>query len=289
MIEVENLTKIYPNGKQALKGLNFQVGQGIIGLVGPNGAGKTTLMRILAGLLYPTQGRVRVYEDDLRTPLGRAGVKKYLGYLPQEVGFHTKLTIEQELDYMAILKGITDSARKKHQIEASLEKAGLLLYRKEKIQVLSGGMKRRLGIAITMLGEPKFIIVDEPSAGLDPSERVHFRNVLFELSGERIVLLSTHIIEDVSQICQDLIMIREGQILFHDSPKKLMEQVNGCIWLTTEKPEVSNTTLIISQVPFNGNMAYRVFSPNPLGPNAIPATPTLEDAYLWFMHTLSQK
>jgi ABC-type multidrug transport system ATPase subunit len=287
MIEVKDLEKTYPNGKQALKNLNFRIGGGVIGLVGPNGAGKTTLMRILAGLLYPTRGEVNVYGYNLNTVAGREDVKKILGYLPQEAGFHLKLTVEQEIDYMAILKGIADPATRKYQIEAALERTGLWPHRKERIRVLSGGMKRRLGIAIALLGEPKFVIVDEPTAGLDPGERVHFRNVLLELLGERTVILSTHIVEDVNQICKDLIVMHNGQVLFHDSPMNLIQQVDGRIWLTKEKPETSDAILVISQVPLDGSIAYRVCSSDPPTPDAILTTPSLEDAYLWFIHSHS--
>ncbi len=287
MIDVKDLEKTYPNGKQALKNLNFRIGGGITGLVGPNGAGKTTLMRILAGLLYPTRGEVNVYGYNLNTVAGRDDVKKILGYLPQEAGFHLKLTVEQEIDYMAILKGIADPAIRKYQIEAALERTGLLSHRKEQIRILSGGMKRRLGIAIALLGEPKFVIVDEPTAGLDPGERVHFRNILLELLGEHTVILSTHIIEDVNQICEDLIVMHNGQVLFHDSPMNLIQQVEGRIWLTKEKPETSDAILVISQVPLDGAIAYRVCSSDPPAPDAILTTPSLEDAYLWFIHSHS--
>jgi ABC-type multidrug transport system ATPase subunit len=188
---------------------------------------------------------------------------------------------------MAILKGIADPATRKYQIEAALERTGLWPHRKERIRVLSGGMKRRLGIAIALLGEPKFVIVDEPTAGLDPGERVHFRNVLLELLGERTVILSTHIVEDVNQICKDLIVMHNGQVLFHDSPMNLIQQVDGRIWLTKEKPETSDAILVISQVPLDGSIAYRVCSSDPPTPDAILTTPSLEDAYLWFIHSHS--
>lgn len=199
MIIVENVSKVYQNNKQALSNINIQIDNGMFGLIGPNGAGKTTLMRILATLLYPTTGRVQIFGHDISTPEGKKYIKSILGYLPQTTSVHLNLTIEQNLDYFAILKGIKDRTTRKVHVERVLEQTGLTQLRQDRANTLSGGMKRRLGIAITLLNNPRLIIVDEPTSGLDPAERVRFRNVLFDLAGERIVILSTHIIEDVQQ------------------------------------------------------------------------------------------
>lgn len=284
MITITDLTKIYPGGKQALNSLNLQIDKGVFGLVGPNGAGKTTLMRILATLLRPTTGHVRVYGNDLGTPAGKAETRRILGYLPQETSLHLSLTVEQELDYLAILKNITDASERARQIGMVMERVGLSQVRRERIQTLSGGMKRRVGIAIALLGAPRLIIVDEPTAGLDPAERVHFRNVLFELAGDRIVILSTHIIEDVSQICQDLAVIREGHLLFHGSPLELVHRVEGRVWAIPE-PEINlaRSASIISSRLAEDRIEYRVFSEKPPTRTSRPINPTLEDAYLWLV------
>lgn len=284
MIEIRELAKIYPGGKRALCALNLQIGKGMFGLVGPNGAGKTTLMRILATLLRPTEGCVRVYGHDLSTDTGRAAVRRILGYLPQEAGFHLQLSVEQELDYLAILKGFSETTSRTQQIETALERSGLEEVRRERIRTLSGGMKRRLGIAIALLGAPRLVVVDEPTAGLDPAERVRFRNLLFDLAGDRIVILSTHIIEDVSKICHDLAIIHEGSILFHGSPAELVHHVEGQVWVVPERDiSLVPPHTVISSSPGEQGAEYRVFSREPPTPLARAAVPSLEDGYLRFV------
>lgn len=282
MIEIRNLTKIYPNGKKALNALCLQIEQGMFGLVGPNGAGKTTLMRILATLLRPTQGWVRIYGHYVDTPEGKAAIRGMLGYLPQEAGFHSKLTVEQELDYMALLKGITGSVERRRQIAMALEHIGLQHVRRERIHALSGGMKRRLGIGMALLGNPRLIIVDEPTASLDPAERVRFRNLLLRLSGDRIVILSTHIIEDVSHICSDLAVIKNGTLLFHGSPRQLVSQVEGQVWIVPEQElREEHAAHLISSRSTREGIEHRVLSRAKPSPSARMTEPTLEDAYLW--------
>ena len=229
MIEIEHLTKIYPSGTKAIDDLNLAISNGMLGLVGPNGAGKTTLMRILATLLHPTFGQVRVFGYPLDQPAGQAAVRGMLGYLPQEAGYHEKLTVEQELDYMALLKGIAQTRERKQALEHALEQAGLRAVRRERVRALSGGMKRRLGIGIALLGEPRLIIVDEPTAGLDPAERAHFRQTLLELAGDRVVILSTHIIEDVSQACQDLAVLCSSKLVYRGAPSSLIQKAQANI------------------------------------------------------------
>jgi ABC-2 type transport system ATP-binding protein len=284
MIEIEKLTKIYPNGHRALNALSLQIGTGMFGLVGPNGAGKTTLMRILATLLRPTDGHMVIFGNDLATFSGQEGTRNLLGYLPQEAGFHLELTVEQELDYLAILKRVTRSAERARQVTEALERVGLYQARRERVRTLSGGMKRRLGIAIALLGNPRLIIVDEPTAGLDPAERVRFRNLLFELAGDRVVILSTHIIEDVNQICSDLAILRDGNLLFRGSPKELVEWIDGKIWAVSnhEVKLVDGDSVISWRVTSEGGESH-VFSDGPPTPSARPVNPTLEDAYLWLV------
>jgi len=280
MIEIKAVTKVYPNGHPALERLNLGIAAGMFGLLGPNGAGKTTLMRILATLLYPTSGGVSVFGHDLSTAQGRADTRNVLGYLPQDTGLHLNLTVEQELDYIAILKRVADAHERRQHIGRVLEQVGLAAVRREKIRTLSGGMKRRVGIALALLGRPRLIIVDEPTAGLDPAERVRFRNLLYELAGERIVILSTHIVEDVNQICADMAVLHEGHLRFHGSPDELIHQVEGRVWVTAaDVPE----TAVISARRTDAGLVQRVFSTTRPDPSAQAVAPTLEDAYLWFV------
>lgn len=278
MIKIEAVTKVYPNGHPALERLNLEIAAGMLGLLGPNGAGKTTLMRILATLLYPTSGSVSVFGHDLSTSQGRAATRNVLGYLPQDTGLHLNLTVEQELDYIAILKRVADAHERRQHIDRVLEQVGLAAVRREKIRTLSGGMKRRVGIALALLGHPRLIIVDEPTTGLDPAERVRFRNLLYELAGERIVILSTHIVEDVNQICADMAVLHAGHLRFHGSPDELIHQVAGRVWVTAA--DVPETTVISAQRTDAG-LVQRVFSTTRPDPSAQAVSPTLEDAYLW--------
>jgi ABC-2 type transport system ATP-binding protein len=204
MIEISQLTKTYAGRVQALRGVDLQIGgTGMFGLLGPNGAGKTTLMRILAGLLRPTSGQVRVFGHDMTKPKDKLAIKALLGYLPQELGLYPDLTAREFLDYVALLKGLTDSIARRRQITERLERVRLTEVADRRLKTYSGGMKRRVGIAQALLGEPKLVIVDEPTVGLDPEERVRLRNLLGDTAHACTVILSTHIVEDISQSCND--------------------------------------------------------------------------------------
>jgi len=207
MITISALTKTYPGSVQALRGVDLEIGSGMFGLLGPNGAGKTTFMRLLAGLIRPTSGRVNVFGHDVTTPQGKLAVKALLGYLPQELGLYPDLTAREFLDYVAILKGVTDGRTRRGQIEEALELVRLSDVANRRVKTYSGGMKRRVGIAQAILGNPKLLIVDEPTVGLDPEERVRLRNLLSDMAMRCIVILSTHIVEDISQSCNDLAVI----------------------------------------------------------------------------------
>lgn len=277
MIEIEDLTKVYPNGHQALDSLQLHITEGVFGLLGANGAGKTTLMRIIATLLRPTAGRVVIAGHDLATAEGRDWTRSILGYLPQETGLHLDLTVEQELDYIGVLKRVAGLERA-GQITTVLNQVGLQNTRRQVVRTLSGGMKRRLGIACALIGSPRLLIVDEPTAGLDPSERVRFRNLLYELANERTIILSTHIVEDVAQICPQLAVLHEGHLLFHGSLGGLLETVDGKVWLTSGA--ASEQTTIATKVTDTG-IETRVFSDTPPDVAAQQVSPNLEDAYLW--------
>src|SRR5215831_15608576 len=210
-ITMAGLRKVYRGKVEALRGVDLEIGPGMFGLLGPNGAGKTTLMRILAGILLPTGGTVTVGGHDLRTESGRKAVKRLLGYLPQELGVYPDLSAREFLDYIAILKGLDDSKARKARVSALLQTVGLADVADRKLKTFSGGMKRRAGIAQALLNDPRLLIVDEPTAGLDPEERIRFRNLLAELGGDRTVLLSTHIVEDIAQTSRDLAVMHLGE------------------------------------------------------------------------------
>ena len=283
MIEIASLTKTFGR-VEALRRVDLSIGRGMFGLLGPNGAGKTTLMRILAGIVRPTAGTVRVGGSDHATDAGKRATKSILGYLPQELGMYPELTAEQLVDYMAILKGIDDGRLRRKRVEDVLEMVALSAVATRKIRTFSGGMKRRVGIAQALVNDPKLLIVDEPTAGLDPEERIRFRNLLVRLAGERTVLLSTHIVEDIGQTCRDLAVLGKGRILFRGSPADLAGVAEGHVWslVTPRVEEPAEGTTIVSMLHLADGVQLRVVGPRP-GPQAAPAAPSLEDGYVRLM------
>lgn len=294
MIKINALTKVYGTGVktvQALNGLDLVIGQGMFGLLGPNGAGKTTLMRILAGIVNATSGSVNVGGYDVNTEAGKMDVKRMLGYLPQELGMYPELTAAQFVDYMAILKGLDDPKERRERIEQVLSMVGLSDSAGRKIKGFSGGMKRRVGIAQALVNDPKLLIVDEPTAGLDPEERIRFRNLLVNLAADRTVLLSTHIVEDIGQTCRDLAVIARGQVIFRGSPAELTQAAAGHVWALTstamEKPNHGLT--IVSMLHLAEGTQYRMVGENANDyPEAQPTQPGLEDGYVWLMKNAGQ-
>lgn len=284
MIEINQLTKTYNGKVQALRGVDLEIGSGMFGLVGPNGAGKTTLMRILAGLVRPTSGTVSVLGNDVNTPHGKLATKAVLGYLPQELGLYPNLTAREFLDYIAILKGVTDRAARQQQVSAVLQQVRLNDEAYRQLKTYSGGMKRRVGIAQALLGDPQLLIVDEPTAGLDPEERVRLRNLLADMAARRVVILSTHIVEDISQSCNDLAVIAQGKVLFHGPPRDLITRARGHVWTINSAGARPNSGLtIVSTLQLQDTVQYRVLG-DPQGQAAAPAEPSLEDGYLWLMN-----
>ena len=285
MIAVTNLSKIYKGDVHALRDVTLEIENGMFGLVGPNGAGKTTLMRILAGLLRPTAGQARVLGHDVTDACGKTAIMSVLGYLPQELGLYPDSSWREFLDYIAILKGTTDGHARRRQVTELLEVVGLAGVADRRIKTYSGGMKRRVGVAQALLGDPQLLIVDEPTAGLDPEERVRLRNLLAEMAGRRTVILSTHIVEDVSQTCTDLAVLHEGQILFRGTPPALIERARGHVWSISlppgERPDGGLT--VVSTLRLDDQVEYRVVGGKAHHPAAQPATPNLEDGYLWLM------
>lgn len=228
MLKITNLTKTYAGDVQALRGVSLNIEKvGMFGLLGANGAGKTTLMRILAGLLAPTAGSVTIFGHDIETASGREAAQTVLGYLPQDLALYPNFTASEFLDYVGILKGMNDRKARRAQIADLLEIVRLSDVAKRPIRTYSGGMKRRVGIAQAMLGSPRLIIVDEPTVGLDPEERVRFRHLLTSAAEQCVVILSTHIIEDIGQSCNDLAIIQKGGVLFRGSPQALIAQAQS--------------------------------------------------------------
>jgi len=285
VIRVAGLVKTFGRTR-ALDGIDLSIGPGMFGLLGPNGAGKTTLMRILAGIANPTSGSVRVAGHDLATEAGKRAAKSILGYLPQELGLYPELTAAQLVDYMAILKGLDDPHVRRERVARTLAMVALGGAADRKIKGFSGGMKRRVGIAQALVNDPKLLIVDEPTAGLDPEERIRFRNLLVGLAGERTVILSTHIVEDIGQTCRDLAVLGRGRVLFRGSPAELSRVAEGHVWTVTrprlEDPKAGST--IVSMLHLPDAVHYRVVGPRAEDhPGAEPVQPSLEDGYVRLM------
>jgi ABC-type multidrug transport system ATPase subunit len=283
MLVIRELKKTYPSGVQALKGITLEVSSGMFGLLGPNGAGKTTLMKILATLLEPDSGSAEMNGIDLIAD--KPGTRKMLGYLPQEFGLYPTLTAEQMLDYFAKLKGVTDKKQRRALIDALLERVNLSSARKQRLGGFSGGMRQRLGIAQALIGEPELIIVDEPTAGLDPEERVRFHNLLAETASDRaIVILSTHIVSDVSNLCSRMAIIRQGAILVSCTPRQAVDQLKESVWEATVPREkvsaIKSRCQVISAQMYDGLTRLRVISKHERpGEEFTAATPVLEDYY----------
>ena len=227
-IQIRNLSKTYANGVHALKDVTLTIPRGMFGLLGPNGAGKSTLMRMIATLQEPDQGSIRFGDIDVLRQKDK--VRETLGYLPQEFGVYPKVTGAQLLEHFAVLKGITNRRSRREIVDALLHQTNLYEVRNKKLGGYSGGMRQRFGVAVALLGDPKLIIVDEPTAGLDPAERVRFLNLLSELGEDAVVILSTHIVDDVSELCSRLAIIDRGTILLEAEPLQAVAAMRGRIW-----------------------------------------------------------
>ncbi|HLG75164.1 MAG TPA: ABC transporter ATP-binding protein [Ktedonobacteraceae bacterium] len=284
-IIIQRLNKVYRGNVHALNNLELTIPHGMFGLLGPNGAGKTTLMRTLAGILRPTSGTIRVGAYDATTESGHQQTQQILGYLPQDASVYPDLNAREFLDYVGILKGLRDRKERQRRVEELLEMVALTSVANRQLKTYSGGMKRRVGIAQALLNDPQFIIVDEPTAGLDPEERIRFRNLLSDLAGNRTVLLSTHIVEDIAQTCQNLAMMKSGQIIFQGTINQMLEETRGKVWLvTTPGPKPAGDCIVVSTVNMGTTMQYRVVGELASQAEASPAAPGLEDSYVWFMH-----
>jgi ABC-2 type transport system ATP-binding protein len=283
-VTIARLTKRYGRAAPALNEVDLTIPTGMFGLLGPNGAGKTTLMRILAGILRPTSGTVWVGGHDAATERGRQAVKHVLGYLPQELGLYPDLTAWEFLDYIGILKGLADRDARQRRVNELLETVGLADVAGRKLKGFSGGMKRRVGIAQALLNDPRLLIVDEPTAGLDPEERIRFRNILSALAGDRTVILSTHIVEDVAQTCRNLAVLAGGQVLFSGTAADLVDAARGQVWtIEANEPIAMPGSTVVSTLPLADTMQYRVVGDHHVTHRAIPAVPSLEDGYVALM------
>lgn len=291
-IKIENLDKIYKNGKQALSDINLEIENGMFGLLGPNGAGKSTLMRILVTLMKPSQGKVSVNGYDLMK--NRGEIRKMLGYLPQDFRFFTKLKTWEFLSYAAGLSGIRNKKERMDKVDEWLEKVGLYDVRERSANKLSGGMKRRLGIAQALIGDPQIVVVDEPTTGLDPEERIRFRNILSELSQrDVIIILSTHIVGDISSVCQDLALLNKGRVEFQGSPEQLINKTKGHVWQVStsgiEYEMLKSKYAIISTIPSENGWEVQLVGDNINAKNAVEVEPNLEHAYVYFMEYLTNQ
>jgi ABC-type multidrug transport system ATPase subunit len=285
-ITIENLNKVYPNGNRALNDINLEINNGMFGLLGPNGAGKSSLMRILVTLMQPTSGKVLMNGYDLNKD--RDQIRAMLGYLPQDFRFFSHLKTYEFLDYAARLAGMKNSRERKQGVEKMLEEVGLFEARDRQANKLSGGMKRRLGIAQALINNPKIIIVDEPTTGLDPEERIRFRNLLSTISTQDvIIILSTHIVGDISSSCTDMALLNQGGLAFTGSPDELVARADGKVWeiqaSEEEYLEINEKYPVISTVPTGDGWEIQVVADSINGYSGKNIAPNLEHAYVYFM------
>jgi ABC-2 type transport system ATP-binding protein len=280
-LRIRGVSKTYANGVQALKDVTLTIPAGMYGLLGPNGAGKSTLMRMLATLQEPDEGSISL--GDLDVVRQKDDVRQTLGYLPQEFGVYPKVSAERLLDHFALLKGIAERRARRSVVEALLRQTNLWDVRRQKLGAYSGGMKQRFGVAVALLGHPKLLVVDEPTAGLDPAERVRFLNLLSELGENSVVLLSTHIVEDVSELCTRMAVIDKGEILLEAEPLRAVEELRGRIWqrviAKSALAALEREHVVISTKLLAGRTVVHVHSDTAPCADFEPADPDLEDVY----------
>jgi ABC-2 type transport system ATP-binding protein len=275
-VSVENIRKRFAR-TQALDGVTLRLGDGVTGLLGPNGAGKTTMLRILATVLAPDDGRVRMLGLDPADPRERTELRRQLGYLPQDPGFQRGFSVFAFVDYMAILKEITGTRRRHEEVRRVIEAVDLTSVSGKRVRALSGGMRRRVALAAALLGDPALLVLDEPTAGLDPEQRLRFRELVSKAGEGRAVLLSTHQTEDVAALCRDVVVLNEGQVLFQGTPAQLAEHAQGRVWFADERD-------LRAQIAWRtGEGLHRNLGAAPDGVETVP--PTLEDGYLLLLGT----
>jgi ABC-2 type transport system ATP-binding protein len=282
VLTIQNLSKTYPGGVRALRGISLEIPTGMFGLVGPNGAGKSTLMKILATLLEPDEGTAQL--DGLNLVEQKDETRKILGYLPQEFGVYPKMRAIDLLEHLAVMKGITNGKERKEIVESLLQQTNLWDSRKKPLGGYSGGMKQRFGIAQALLANPKLIIVDEPTAGLDPAERNRFLNLLSGIGRNVVVILSTHIVEDVRELCSRMAIISQGQLLLEGKPSEALEQLRGHVWRKIvatdgEREAMEKSMKVISTHLVGGLHEVRVYSETSPGSGFESTEADLEDVY----------
>jgi ABC-type multidrug transport system ATPase subunit len=289
-LRIDHLSKTYGNGVKALRDINLTIPTGMFGLLGPNGAGKSTLMRTLATLQEPDEGSIRFGDpsgETLDVVRQKDAVRETLGYLPQDFGLYQNVAAEKLLDHFAILEGIVDRTERRGVVETLLRQTNLWEKRKQKLGGFSGGMRQRFGIALALLGNPQLLIVDEPTAGLDPAERVRFLNLLSELGENSIVILSTHIVEDVSELCTRMAIIDKGRILLEAEPLRAVETMRGSVWervvAKDELPAIERDYNVLSTKLLAGKTVVRVHDETQPSPAFYAAGPELHDVYFSVM------
>lgn len=288
MLSIKNLSKTYPNGIQALKNVSLEIPKGMFGLVGPNGAGKSTLMQTIATLQESDAGTILFGELDVLHD--KDYVRRILGYLPQEFGVYPKFSAEAMLTHFAVLKGIMDGKERREVVHSLLRMTNLWDVRKQKLGTYSGGMRQRFGIAQALLGAPELIIVDEPTAGLDPEERQRFLNLLSEIGENVVVIISTHIVDDVSELCGRMAIIDEGRVLLDGDPVTLISELDGKVWQKVVKrhevESYKNSMTVISTRLLAGRTVVRIYSDARPRDNFRPVAPDLEDVYFLTLRRL---
>ncbi|HRW58799.1 MAG TPA: ABC transporter ATP-binding protein [Chlamydiales bacterium] len=280
MLQIDQISKTYPGGIKALKNVSLKIKKGIFGLVGPNGSGKSTLMRTIATLQKPDQGSIIFHGDDIVNHPSK--MRQKLGYLPQEFGLYPHMSAEKLLDYLILLKGIEGKKDRKELIDYLLSITNLQKFKKRKVGAFSGGMKQRFGIAQALIGDPDLIIVDEPTNGLDPTERNHFHDILSDIAENRIIIFSTHIIDDVKELANDMAIMHQGEIILTGDPIQLIENLNGTVWQKIidkhEKEKFENQYPVFLSKLYCGKLNVKAFSKTPLQ-GFEKCYPSLEDVY----------
>ena len=281
-LSFENISKLYGD-TVALQQIDLTLGSGVYGLLGPNGAGKTTLMRIMTDLLAPSTGRVLLDGQDIAV-MG-AAFRKKLGYLPQDFGVYPNFTAEQFLLYIARLKGLSKFEAKR-QTDDLLHMVGLEDKKQKKLKGFSGGQRQRVGIAQALLGDPEILVLDEPTAGLDPEERIRFRGIISDLSQQKLVLLSTHIVSDLEAVANEIILLRKGVVLEMQKPASLLDRLNGQVWLVTvpaaDEAALTKQYACSNVMHTDGKSVIRLLSESAPRPDAVPTAPNMEDLYLYY-------
>ena len=283
-IEIKNLTKIYPRGKKkALNGVNIEIGQGIFGLIGRNGAGKTTLMRIVATIMDATDGEI--WFDGKELKANKDEFRSSLGYLPQSTKLMPRMNIVEFLDYVCILKGIKNKAERKERIASAIETVGLVGEEKKRLGKYSGGMLRRAGIAQALIGDPKVLIIDEPTTGLDPEERLYFLNLLSKIAMERTIIFSTHITADIEHLCNNICVLEQGEVKYLGEKAEFINRINGKLYEHTgsqyEEEQLRKDTVVTSVAYVDGRPRVRYVAESPLFEGSVSVAPTLEDSYIY--------